>query len=375
MSKKSSNEIQAMNLVTAIEENDVLLGRGRGSNNHPGNAYFRDLVLERKQDYMIGKNRRDKVLVAAAIVDDILMNRSGRFLTAGTKEGEWYNVNRNDAINKTKQALRDAKNYKFYKGVAQQLNGDINGLPTNATEVLQQQAHGTVVTNRVIPFQRYQETYRGPYQGHYFSIHMDREKVANDVANTHTFFNNNVPPFSNSLTQDRRPKHFLSMVQPGRNIFSRPGGVKLSAETPRDLQREKVDIRRNSDPEAVVDPFSERKPNESSIGNQQDRVMSPQINKPSRSDNKLEPCGDNKKKSNTDKKKLRITYCTMDGQRMYHDPETYFRRVLQHMSEDKSNNKYQDALNTMRQAIRESLDQEEEAEDFLKWFDKNAPPR
>lgn len=65
--------------VFEVKSDDVLLGRGSGPNDHVGNIKFRDLVHERKSEYLSTNHRQTKALIAKDIVDQVYA-RGGRFL-------------------------------------------------------------------------------------------------------------------------------------------------------------------------------------------------------------------------------------------------------------------------------------------------------
>lgn len=65
--------------VLEVMSDDVLLGRGSGPNDHIGNIKFRDLVHERKAEYLSTNHRQTKALIAKDIVDQVY-GRGGRFL-------------------------------------------------------------------------------------------------------------------------------------------------------------------------------------------------------------------------------------------------------------------------------------------------------
>lgn len=87
--------------------NDVLCGRGGGSNNHPGNEAFRLLVNEVKLPY-VNCPKREKPLIARRIVEAV-RNQSppGRFLQKDGKTGLWNDIGDGKAREKTSQALRE----------------------------------------------------------------------------------------------------------------------------------------------------------------------------------------------------------------------------------------------------------------------------
>lgn len=87
--------------------NDVLCGRGGGSNNHPGNEAFRLLVNEVKLPY-VNCPKREKPLIARRIVEAV-RNQSppGRFLQKDGETGFWNDIGDGRAREKTSQALRE----------------------------------------------------------------------------------------------------------------------------------------------------------------------------------------------------------------------------------------------------------------------------
>ena len=88
-------------------DNDVMYGRGGGTNHHSGNKRYRKLVEDRKLEYVNSK-RLDKPLVALEI---IRLWRAqlppGRFLKLDEKSGLWNDVGDKKAREKTSQALRE----------------------------------------------------------------------------------------------------------------------------------------------------------------------------------------------------------------------------------------------------------------------------
>ena len=65
--------------VLEVMPDDVLLGRGSGPNDHVGNIKFRDLVQERKVEYLSTNHRQTKAIIAKDIVDQVYQ-RGGKFL-------------------------------------------------------------------------------------------------------------------------------------------------------------------------------------------------------------------------------------------------------------------------------------------------------
>ena len=87
--------------------NDVLYGRGGGTNHHQGNKRYCLLVEEKKVEYVNSK-RLDKPVVALNIVKKWReQSPPGRFLKLDEKKGTWSDVGDKKAREKTSQALRE----------------------------------------------------------------------------------------------------------------------------------------------------------------------------------------------------------------------------------------------------------------------------
>jgi hypothetical protein len=104
----SMANMQLTNIPTsAIAPNDVLCGRGGGTNNHPGNERFRDLVNSQKVNYL-HSSKREKPMVSRGIVRAVRnQNPPGRFLQKDDETGLWFDIGDQKAREKTSQALRE----------------------------------------------------------------------------------------------------------------------------------------------------------------------------------------------------------------------------------------------------------------------------
>lgn len=103
-------------------ENDVMYGRGGGTNHHPGNKRYRTMVEDRKVKYVNSK-RLDKPLVALEIIREWRGQwPPGRFLKHNDKTGNWDDVGDKKAREKTSQALRE-KAPQIRKQQEEELNG------------------------------------------------------------------------------------------------------------------------------------------------------------------------------------------------------------------------------------------------------------
>jgi len=102
--------------VTELHDHDVVLGRGSGPNDRPGNINFRSLCNERKIAYIEATSRDEKGRIAADIVATV-HGRGGRFLKRlSAEEAKKVEFQRGEAVyeladeqtilEKTKQTLR-----------------------------------------------------------------------------------------------------------------------------------------------------------------------------------------------------------------------------------------------------------------------------
>lgn len=98
-------------LVTKLDMNDVLSGRGGWINSFPGNVQFR-FILRQERDAYREARKLDKVKIATRIVHLIRsMDPPGRFLEEDEVNHGWAETGDQRAIKKTGQAIRE-KNCK-----------------------------------------------------------------------------------------------------------------------------------------------------------------------------------------------------------------------------------------------------------------------
>lgn len=75
----TTNEKGAIILRQAdVTVHDVLLGRGRGPNMHPGNQRYREIIYANRDNYNKASNRTEQTRITREIVNHIKTN--GRFL-------------------------------------------------------------------------------------------------------------------------------------------------------------------------------------------------------------------------------------------------------------------------------------------------------
>ena len=87
--------------VSYFNDNDVLSGRGGGTNVHPGNRHFRDLINLHRRAYLKAR-KNDKPAISRAIVRAVREN-NGQFLKRDEKLGLWFEIGDDAAREKTSQ--------------------------------------------------------------------------------------------------------------------------------------------------------------------------------------------------------------------------------------------------------------------------------
>ena len=107
--KKPINKRMEITLIGDADDptlQDVLLGRGGGTNGHPGNARFRDESRKLRSVYEASA-REDKKQISLDLVDTVHAY-GGRFMRQ-EQDGKWYEVDHESARKKCSQALRENK--------------------------------------------------------------------------------------------------------------------------------------------------------------------------------------------------------------------------------------------------------------------------
>lgn len=129
-------QLEENDLIKTLNPNDVLCGRGSGPNDYRGNIKFRNMVYERRAEYLASTTRKAKGQIAQEIIDQFRTNfhPAGRFLkkvdlktakALGITRGNevWVQVDDDTALEKAKQALRQNRDYA---NGGNKVNGDFN---------------------------------------------------------------------------------------------------------------------------------------------------------------------------------------------------------------------------------------------------------
>lgn len=154
--------------TSMMGKNDVLCGRGGGTNSQMGNRRFRALVRDFQPTYLMAK-RREKPLMARSVVL-IVRHRGGRFLRRDDVDGKLYEVGDEKAEAKTSQALREGLDVRATKTAANTLMGTESSnkkrkrSPSNAGESPERAKKPTKPAPVTFPPPRILPTYmpRGP---------------------------------------------------------------------------------------------------------------------------------------------------------------------------------------------------------------------
>ena len=138
--------------------NDVLSGRGRRILNHPGNLKYRSIIKSLKPEYDAAPKSRRGVLYGNQIVN-LIHNLSppGRFLKKDKVSESWIEVDKETAVKRAIQALRDTK--KLVRTPTEQalIPPVIVCKPHPAGEVVAAAAStpGALITNSLLLIQQY----------------------------------------------------------------------------------------------------------------------------------------------------------------------------------------------------------------------------
>merc|ERR1712087_240809 len=100
--------------IADVNANDVLCGRGGGTNSQIGNRKFRKLVQQYQPEYLVAR-RKAKPHISRKIVQ-IVRKAGGRFLKKEESTGYLYEVGDERAEAKTSQALREGLDVRSCAG-------------------------------------------------------------------------------------------------------------------------------------------------------------------------------------------------------------------------------------------------------------------
>ena len=96
--------------VDIPSRSDVLLGRGRPFNVHPGNKRLHELVASHYEEYDLASSRSEKTKIAKSIVA-MIQGYSGRFLKQDDECGVWVEVSDDEARQKVNHGFRRKREF------------------------------------------------------------------------------------------------------------------------------------------------------------------------------------------------------------------------------------------------------------------------
>lgn len=102
-----------------LNENDVLCGRGGGTNTYIGNRRYRAIVQSYQPQYLKLK-RKEKPLMACEVVK-VIRSKGGRFLKRDSVTQLWNDIGNEKAEAKTGQALREGLDVRAMSAAASNL--------------------------------------------------------------------------------------------------------------------------------------------------------------------------------------------------------------------------------------------------------------
>jgi len=92
--------------------NDVMTGRGGGTNSHPGNIKFRRIVEDKKSTYQASSTKEKTDLTKEVVADWRALDPPGRFLERNSETGLWDDIGDSLARVKCSALFREKKSKK-----------------------------------------------------------------------------------------------------------------------------------------------------------------------------------------------------------------------------------------------------------------------
>ena len=107
-STKKQQQQQPREPIPRPTPEDILAGRGGGTNRHDGNIRFRDEARKLRSIYKDDDtDRRTKYMISQELVNRV-RQYGGRFLEKGN-DGRWYEMDEKSQRKKCSQVLREEK--------------------------------------------------------------------------------------------------------------------------------------------------------------------------------------------------------------------------------------------------------------------------
>jgi hypothetical protein len=241
--------------------NDVLCGRGGGTNVHPGNRRFRDLINANRRAYLKAR-KNDKPAISRSIVRTI-REMNGRFLKKDEK-GLWFEIGDDGAREKTSQALRQrapemkkilfedeqrmqqqqAQEVMMQRNMMQQMNSGFQGNLSNGMQMNHHSMMNTTTTttnnnNNMGGGNNFNQQYQN-HQGNYNS--------APSHANQNNYYNNgdNSPALNNNMDSSSLLARYSNLMQQ-KNMYAQEKNMlmqrlAMSGLNPATIQNQQSNI-------------------------------------------------------------------------------------------------------------------------------------
>jgi len=105
---KQESKRKASEEIVRPGPHDVLVGRGGGSRDNPGNKRFRQLICTRKDEYKVAKQSQRPIIAQEIVTAWRAQAPPGRFLKQDENTKLWYDIGNVEAKLKTTQKFRDS---------------------------------------------------------------------------------------------------------------------------------------------------------------------------------------------------------------------------------------------------------------------------
>ena len=93
--------------IEHYHENDILCGKNKLCKTHPGTIYFRSLIQSLKNEYISIDKGSKRNFATRVLMSIQSLQPPGRFLKQSAETGLWDEIGYDQALFKTRQALRE----------------------------------------------------------------------------------------------------------------------------------------------------------------------------------------------------------------------------------------------------------------------------
>ncbi len=93
--------------IKTYHDSDILCGKSKLCNQHPGNKKFRNLIKDLKPEYIALPKNRKKEFAQRLLYRIQTQRPPGRFLKQSAENLLWFDIGHDQALFKVRQALRE----------------------------------------------------------------------------------------------------------------------------------------------------------------------------------------------------------------------------------------------------------------------------